>query len=31
MKKNTIGETAHAIKKTIIQNVTTNNACNIIF
>ena len=31
MKKNTIGEIAHAIKKTIIQNVTTTNACNIIF
>lgn len=31
MKKNTIGETAHAIKNIIVQNITTNNACNIIF
>lgn len=31
IKKNTTGEIAHAIKKTIIQNVTTTNACNIIF
>lgn len=28
---NAIGEIAHAIRKTIIQNVTINNACNIIF
>ena len=29
MKKNTIGEIVHAIKKTIIQNITANNATNI--
>ncbi len=29
IKKNTTGEIAHAIKKTIIQNVTINNVCNI--
>ena len=29
IKKNTIGEIVHAIKKTIIQNITTTNVCNI--
>lgn len=29
IKKNTIGEIAHAIKYIIIQNVTTTNVCNI--
>ena len=29
IKKNTTGEIAHAIKKTIIQNVTINNASNM--
>ena len=29
MKKNTIGETAHAIKNIIVQNITANNATNI--
>ena len=31
IKKNTTGEIAHITSNKIIQNVTTNNACNIVF
>jgi len=31
IKKNTTGEIAHITSNKIIQDITTNNACNIIF
>ena len=31
IKKNTIGEIAHITSNKIIQDITTSNACNIIF